>query len=261
MLDQQRRILADHLRKHTSAEVRFDATSRKLYSTDASIYQIEPLGVVLPRSVQDLQAIVQVASEMHLSLTPRGGGTSLSGQSIGPGVVVDCSKYLNRILEIDPTTRTAIVEPGVVLDTLNREVGKHNLLFGPEVSTSSRANLGGMIGNNSAGSRSIVYGKVSDHVRRLQVVLIDGREYDLGPLSPTAWNEASLREGKLAGIYRSVAEIVRTNASEIRQRFPRILRRVSGYNLDILADLLAPLAGADQSKPVQPPPMSDCTAC
>jgi FAD/FMN-containing dehydrogenase/Fe-S oxidoreductase len=240
MLDQQRRMLADHLRKHTQAEVRFDSASRKLYSTDASIYQIEPLGVVLPRSVQDLVALVQVAAEMRLSLTPRGGGTSLSGQSIGPGVVVDCSKYLNRILEIDPATRTALVEPGVVLDQLNREVGKHDLLFGPEVSTSSRANLGGMIGNNSAGSRSIVYGKTSDHVRRLRVVLIDGSEHDLTPLSSTAWDEAAAREGKLAGIYRKVGEIVRENAGEIRQRFPRLLRRVSGYNLDVLADLLVP---------------------
>ncbi len=240
MLDQQRRLLADHLRRHTRAEVRFDPASRKLYATDASLYQIEPLGVVLPRTVQDLLTTIQVAVEMHLSLTPRGGGTSLSGQSIGPGIVVDCSKYLNRVLSVDPTTRTAIVEPGVVLDQLNREVGKHNLLFGPEVSTSSRANLGGMIGNNSAGSRSIVYGKTIDHVRRLKAVLLDGKEYDLGPMSPLAWDEASQREGLLAAIYRGVADIVRRNAAEIRARFPRLLRRVSGYNLDVLADGLAP---------------------
>jgi len=240
MLDQQRRLLADHLRRHTQAEVRFDPASRKLYATDASLYQIEPLGVVLPRTVQDLVALVQVAVEMHVSLTPRGGGTSLSGQSIGPGVVVDCSKYLDRILAIDPATRTVVVEPGVVLDHLNREVGKHGLLFGPEVSTSSRANLGGMIGNNSAGSRSIVYGKTIDHVRKVKALFLDGHEYDLGPLSALAWDEAAQREGRLGAVYRGVAEVVRRDAVEIRARFPRLLRRVSGYNLDVLADALAP---------------------
>ena len=112
MLDQQRRMLADHLRQHTQAEVRFDATSRKLYSTDASLYQIEPLGVVIPRTVPDLVALVQITAEMHLSLTPRGGGTSLSGQSIGAGIVLDCSKYLNRILDIDPSSQCARVQRG-----------------------------------------------------------------------------------------------------------------------------------------------------
>ena len=162
----RRDSLARHLRKHLAGEVRFDTASRRIYSTDASIYQVEPLGVALPRTAEDVVAAVQIAGEMHVSITPRGGGTSLSGQSIGPGVVLDCSKYLNNVLAIDPVGRTARVQPGVVLDQFNRALAPHNLLFGPEVSTSSRANLGGMMGNNSAGSRSIVYGKTIDHVLR-----------------------------------------------------------------------------------------------
>src|SRR5207244_4382145 len=161
---------ARHLRNHIAGEVRFDEAARKLYSTDASIYRIEPLGVVLPHSADDLVAVVQVAAEAAVPLVPRGGGTSLSGQSIGPGLVVDCSKYLRDVLDLDPVNRTARVQPGVVLDDLNRAAAVHGLLFGPDVSTANRANLGGMIGNNSAGSRSIVYGKTIDHVRRLDVV-------------------------------------------------------------------------------------------
>ncbi len=148
----RRSALAQHLRKHLQGEVRFDLASRQLYSNDASIYQIEPLGVVLPRTVADVVAAVQIAGEMEIPITPRGGGTSLSGQSIGPGIILDCSKYLNSILAIDPEARVARVQPGVVLDQLNRAAGEHGLQFGPDVATASRANLGGMIGNNSAGA-------------------------------------------------------------------------------------------------------------
>src|SRR6185436_5482230 len=161
---------------HLQGEVRFDDTSRRLYSTDASIYQVLPLGVVIPKTPDDLVAAVQIADELEVPVVPRGGGTSLSGQSIGPGMVIDCSKYLNRILDVDAGTRTARVQPGVVLDQLNRALAGHGLQFGPEVSTSSRANLGGMIGNNSAGSRSVQQGKVIDHVRELRVILSDGLE-------------------------------------------------------------------------------------
>src|SRR5262249_23049319 len=157
------------------------------YSTDASIYQIEPLGVVIPKTVDDVQAVVQIAGEMGVPITARGGGTSLSGQSIGPGVVLDFSKYLNAILDVDPAARTTRVQPGVVLDQLNRALAGQGLQFGPDVATASRANLGGMIGNNSAGSRSIVYGKTIDHVRRLGVVLADGSRTEFGPVSAADW--------------------------------------------------------------------------
>src|SRR6516162_3871376 len=125
----KRETLARHLRKHIEGEVRFDGTSRRLYSTDASIYRIEPLGVVIPKTAADLHTTVQIALEMHVPITPRGGGTSLSGQSIGPGIVIDCSKYLNKVLNVDPTARTVRVQPGVVLEQLNREVGEYGLQF------------------------------------------------------------------------------------------------------------------------------------
>src|SRR5262245_46960500 len=167
----KRRLLQQHLRRHIAGEVRFDDTSRRLYSTDASIYQVQPLGVVLPKTPADLTAAVQIAAELETPIVPRGGGTSLSGQSIGPGLVIDCSKYLNAVLDIDVPRRRVRVQPGVVLDQLNRTLASHQLQFGPDVATASRANLGGMIGNNSAGSRSIIYGKTGDHVLSLNVLL------------------------------------------------------------------------------------------
>src|SRR5437764_5860096 len=183
----RRQALAKALRGHMSGEVRFDETSRRLYSTDASIYQVTPLGAALPKTADDLVACVQIAADMRVPIVPRGGGTSLSGQSIGPGLVIDCSKYLNRVVELDPAARVARVQPGVVLDQLNRAAEPHGLQFGPDVATASRANLGGMIGNNSAGARSIVYSKTSDHVLSLDVVLADGRRAEFGPLSPDEW--------------------------------------------------------------------------
>jgi FAD/FMN-containing dehydrogenase/Fe-S oxidoreductase len=240
--DLQRDALARHLRKHIAGEVRFDPTARRLYSTDASIYQIDPLGVVVPQSIEDVVATVQIAAEARVPLTPRGGGTSLSGQSIGPGIVLDCSKYLRNILDIDPAGRTARVQPGVVLDEFNRALASHGLQFGPDVATASRANLGGLIGNNSAGSRSIVYGKTLDHVRRLGVVLSDGSRASFGPLDAAGWERAAAGNSFEASLYRITLAAVRQERDEIRRRFPRILRRVSGYNLDTLCAGLCPEA-------------------
>jgi FAD/FMN-containing dehydrogenase/Fe-S oxidoreductase len=240
----RRQALARHLRRHVRGEVRFDEGSRKLYSTDASIYQVEPLGVVLPQSVEDVQAAVQIAAEMHVPLTARGGGTSLSGQSIGPGIVLDVSKYLNRIEHIDRESRRALVQPGVVLDQLNRAAEVYGLQFGPDVATASRANLGGMIGNNSAGARSIVYGKTSDHVLRLDVVLADGGRASFGPLGRAEWEQRASSRSPDAALYARCREIVLAHRDEIGRRFPRILRRVSGYNLDLLADGLSGAAPA-----------------
>jgi FAD/FMN-containing dehydrogenase/Fe-S oxidoreductase len=254
--DLRRDVLARHLRRHIQGEVRFDATSRRLYSTDASIYQIEPLGVVIPRTVADLVVTMQVAAESQVPLTARGGGTSLSGQSIGPGIVVDCSKYLNSILAIDPVQGSARVQPGVVLDQLNRALAQHGLQFGPDVATASRANLGGMIGNNSAGARSIVYGKTNDHVRRLNVILADGTQAELGPVRLEDWDRRAEKRTLEGAIYRGVRQIIRANADEIQQRFPHIVRRVSGYNLDYLTGAWrangAPRADGDSSLSLAP---------
>ena len=237
--------LVRYLARHTSGEVRFDETSRRLYATDASHYQIVPLGVVLPKSESDLIATVQIAAELNVPITARGGGTSLSGQSIGPGIVIDCSKYLNRIGEIDTVNRTVRVQPGVVLDQLNRELAKHGLLFGPDVATANRATLGGMIGNNSAGSHSIVYGKTVDHVRSLNVVLSDGTPATFGPLSDIEYQRKLERRSCEGEAYRTAARIAQHHADEIELRFPKIVRRVSGYNLpSLLANpthTLAPL--------------------
>ncbi|MFO0842544.1 MAG: FAD-linked oxidase C-terminal domain-containing protein [Gemmataceae bacterium] len=248
-IEQQRHELLKHLRANVQGEVRFDLPSRKLYSTDASIYQVEPLGVVIPRTVEDVVATVQIAGQTRVPITPRGGGTSLSGQSIGPGVVLDCSKYLNRVLDIDPGRRVARVQPGVVLDTFNRVLGEHDLQFGPDVSTSSRANLGGLMGNNSAGARSIVYGKTIDHVLSQTAILFDGSKVVAGPLDAAGWEAKARAPGLEGSVYRDVRRIVRDHYDEIFQRFPRILRRVSGYNLDVLAGVPLPRAPEAVDRP------------
>jgi FAD/FMN-containing dehydrogenase/Fe-S oxidoreductase len=227
----RRDSLVRYLRKHTSGEVRFDDTSRHLYATDASHYLIRPLGVAIPKTPDDLIAAVQIAADLGIPITARGGGTSLSGQSIGPGLVIDCSKYLNAIGEVDVTGRRVRIQPGVVLDQLNQELTRFGLIFGPDVATASRATLGGMIGNNSAGARSVVYGQTVDHVRSLKAILSDGSCAEFHGLTPAEYEgklELRTREGEA---YRTAETTVRENAAEIARRTPKILRKVSGYNL------------------------------
>jgi len=166
--------LYEELRNAIEGEVRFDPYSKALYSTDASIYRIEPIGVVIPRHMGDVIATVDVARRNQVPVLPRGGGTSLAGQTVGHAVVMDCSKYMNRILEVNPAEGWVRLQPGVVQDDLNAHLRPLGFLFGPDTSTSNRATLGGMTGNNSASSHSIVYGKTIDHVLELTVVLSDG---------------------------------------------------------------------------------------
>jgi FAD/FMN-containing dehydrogenase/Fe-S oxidoreductase len=227
----RRDSLVRYLRRHLSGEVRFDPTSCRLYSTDASHYQVQPLGVVIPRTPDDLVATVQIASELGVPITARGAGTSLSGQAIGPGIVIDCSKYLNAIGDIDGSGRTVRVQPGVVLDHLNRTLAPRGLAFGPDVATATRATLGGMIGNNSAGARSIVYGQTVDHVRSLSVVLSDGSRADFGRLTPTEYEQKLELRTREGDAYRAVDRAVRASTEEIIRRTPAIPRKVSGYNL------------------------------
>jgi FAD/FMN-containing dehydrogenase len=217
-------------------EVRFDAASRALYSTDASVYQITPLGVVVPRSIEDVVKTVEAAARHGVSLTPRGGGTSQAGQAIGAGLVLDTSKYLNRILAIDPEARTARVQPGVVLDELNAALKPHNLRFAPDVSSASRATVGGMMANNSSGARSVLYGKTIDHVRELQVILSDGALERLRPLSSAELHAARQGDAVAARAYRTIPALAGAHAAEIGRRFPKVLRRVGGYNLDAFVD-------------------------
>lgn len=219
-----------------SGESYFDPTQRWLYSTDASIYQIQPAGVVVPKDTADLNRVLEILRLTGGSMVPRGGGTSLGGQAVGPGLQVDLSKYFNRILEINTEAGWVRVQPGVILDQLNAALEPLGYWFGPDVAPSNRATLGGMIGNNSAGAHSIVYGKTVDHVLELDVLLSDGSACQMGALEPANW-EAKGRQNNLEGrIYRSLSQALSQHHAEIEARFPKILRRVSGYNLDAFLD-------------------------
>ena len=224
--------LHDRLRRETTAELRFDAADRWLYATDASLYQVEPIGVVLPRTVDDLAACVRIAAEMGVPVVPRGAATSLSGQTIGEGLILDLSKYLNRIGIVDRDRMTVKVEPGVVLDRLNAHLRPLGLMFGPDVSTGDRATLGGMIGNNSAGARSLKYGKTVDHVRSLDVVLDDGTRATFGPVGAEELATICDRPDRAGRLHKAVRDVVDRHRGAIVEHFPKILRRVSGYNLD-----------------------------
>src|ERR1041385_5368207 len=163
-----------------SGEIRFDKVSRALYSTDASVYQIEPVGVVIPKSRADIIHAVRTCHRFQCPLTMRGGGTSQAGQAIGAGLQIDTSKYFNRILEVNAGQGWARVEPGIVLDELNAALRPHGMRFAPDISTASRATIGGMIANNSSGARSVLYGKTIDHILELEVVMADGSIAQLG---------------------------------------------------------------------------------
>ena len=221
-------------------EVRFDDLSRALYSTDASVYQIQPAGVVIPRSREDLRRVVDACRKHRCSITMRGGGTSQAGQAIGAGVVVDTSKYFNRILEVNPQERWARIEPGIVLDDLNAAMAPHKLRFAPDISSASRATVGGMLANNSAGARSVVYGKTIDHVTDLHVLLADGTLAWCRPLKKAELESASSGDSLEAACYREVRRLSTEHAAEIARRYPRVVRRVGGYNLDEFVDPARP---------------------
>ncbi|AGA25146.1 FAD-binding and (Fe-S)-binding domain-containing protein [Singulisphaera acidiphila] len=243
--------LQDRLSRETRAEVRFDRGSRGLYSTDASLYQIEPLGVVVPRTAADVVATVRIAADEGVPIVPRGAATSLSGQTIGPAIVLDFSKYLNRVGVVDRDRMTVRVEPGVVLDRLNAHLRPLGLMFGPDVSTSDRATIGGMIGNNSAGARSLRYGKTVDHVLSVDVVLADGTSTTLGPVPATELDALCARPDSVGTIHRVVRDTVARHRAAIEAKFPKILRRVSGYNLDEFVPGLPVRAAGWQDDPWQ----------
>ena len=220
------------LKKRVEGELRFDPYSRLLYSTDASIYQIEPIGVVVPRHKGDVQAALEIANKMAVSILPRGGGTSLAGQAVGHSIVLDFSKYMQNVLEVNQEELWCRVQPGLVQDELNAYVRGIGLQFGPDTSTSNRATIGGMIGNNSSGAHSLTYGKTLDHVIELTVLLADGSEAVLWDLSPEAVESRSRADTIEGRAYREVFRLAQQNQNEIGARYPKIMRRVSGYNLD-----------------------------
>ena len=230
------RSLEQALQEEIAGEVRFDKVSRAIYSTDASVYQIIPVGVVIPRSGDDVVRTVRICREHGVSITARGGGTSQAGQAIGEGIQLDYSKYLNRILGIDVDNRTVRVEPGIVLDELNAALAPHGLHLPLDISTSNCATIGGMINNNAAGTRSIIYGVTIDYVVELTVVLADGSVVVLEPLTDDIL-ESKCGQGNLEGeAYRTVGRLARIHRDEIMRRYPKLQRRVGGYNLDVFAN-------------------------
>ena len=227
--------LFEELRRQVEGEVRFDKMSRALYSTDASIYQMEPIGVVIPRTKEDVVAVIETARKHRVPILPRGGGTSLAGQTVGHAVVIDFSKYMRSVLEVNVEEGWVRTQPGIILDELNQKLQSTGLQFAPDPSTSNRGNVGGALGNNSCGAHSIIWGKTIDNVLEMDVVLSNGdtaqfRHLDAGQL------EAKKRgEGLEADIYRQVLGIGKANRAEVLSRYPKLLRRVGGYNLDEFA--------------------------
>ncbi|MBL8381840.1 MAG: FAD-binding protein [Burkholderiales bacterium] len=226
----RRSKLAGLLRRHSGCEVLFDAASRGRYATDASIYQIEPVGVAVPRTEDDLRMALHIARDLGVPVLPRGGGTSQCGQTVGECLVIDNSKYLNQVTAYDRAAQTVTVQPGMVLDHLNAKLRADGLWFPVDVSTSAQATLGGMAGNNSCGSRSIAYGNMVHNVLGIDAILADGAEEHFGAFGKDSGNQLSARMGMLVA---ALFEIGNEQKAEIERVWPRVLRRVGGYNLDV----------------------------
>ncbi|MGE0558672.1 MAG: FAD-binding and (Fe-S)-binding domain-containing protein [Burkholderiales bacterium] len=226
--------LADELRRRISGEVRFDNGARAAYSADASNYRQIPVGVVIPRSIDDIAETLDVCREYGVPILPRGGGTSQNGQCVNVAVIIDTSKHLNRVLAIDLVARTARVEPGTVCDTLRDAAEQHELTFGPDPATHSRCTLGGMIGNNSCGAHSVMAGKTVDNVESLDIITCDGLRLSVGPTTEDELIRIIKAGGRRGEIYSRLRALRDKYADLIRARFPKIKRRVSGYNLDQL---------------------------
>ena len=230
----QAAALEAELRRAVHGEVRFDRGSRALYAADGSNYRQIPIGLVIPRDADDVIAAVEICKQFAAPVLPRGAGTSLAGQSCNVAVVLDFTKYMNQILEIDSERRFARVQPGVVLDTLRNRAEKHQLTFAPDPSTHNRCTVGGMIGNNSCGTHSLLGGKTVDNVEELRIVLADATRMAVGATAPSEFEAIVRAGGRQAEIYSQLRGIGQRYEPLIRARFPQIPRRVSGYNLDEL---------------------------
>ncbi|MEU3536972.1 FAD-linked oxidase C-terminal domain-containing protein [Streptomyces murinus] len=229
-----RAALIAALRAEVDGEIRFDAGSRGAYATDGSNYRQVPLGVVVPRTVEAGARAVSVCARFAAPVLSRGGGTSLAGQCTNTAVVIDWSKYCTGLITVDPERRTCVVEPGIVLDELNARLARHRLQFGPKPSTHSHCALGGMIGNNSCGASAQAYGKTADNVRRLEILTYDGQRAWVGPTPPAERTRIIAGGDRLAELYTGLDRIATDHLADIRRGYPKIPRRVSGYNLDSL---------------------------
>ncbi|MEI8365238.1 MAG: FAD-linked oxidase C-terminal domain-containing protein [Parachlamydiaceae bacterium] len=226
----------EHLRKHVRGDIRDDKLTRHIYSIDASIYEVEPLGVVQPLDHDDLIRTLTIAADYNVPVTARGGATGITGSCLGKGLIIDASRYLNKIIEINIEKEYAIVEPGVVQDRLNEVLSPYGYRLGPDTSTGNRATLGGMLANNSAGARSLYYGRMVDHVIEVDLALAGGGELKCYPLSEGEWEQKSTQSDQEGTIYREIHRILKTYGAAIDKHFPHIPRHVSGYNLDLLKE-------------------------
>src|SRR5947199_2801433 len=226
--------LEARLRRAIAGEVMFDRVSRGRYATDASIYQIEPLGVAVPKDKEDVAAALQIAREEGVPVLPRGGGTSQCGQTVARARVLDCSKYMQEMVALDTENRRVRVQPGVVMERLNARLRQHKLWFPVDVSTGDRATIGGMTANNSCGARSIRYGNMVHNVRAIDAILADGTAARFAEV-PGNFGE-DVEPERYRGLVREMRDLHRREADEIEARFPKLLRRVGGYNIDMIDD-------------------------
>lgn len=230
----------EELKKEIEGDLKYDLITRTIYSTDASDYKEEPIAVVRPKGKEDIKKIIAFARAEKKGITVRAAGTSLAGQVVSNGIIVDISRYMNRILEVNEKDRWVRVEPGVVLDELNMHLRQYGLFFGPETSTSNRCNIGGMVGNNSCGSHSLIYGSTRDHTIELHTVLSDGSEAVFGPVDKKGFEERCEKQSLEGEIYRTIRKILEDpeNQKNIREGYPdpAIPRRNTGYALDLLLD-------------------------
>jgi len=248
MSDDDLDALAAELRAAIEGEVLVDRSSRLLYANDASIYQMEPVAVVFPHDTADVQVIVRIAARRGVPVLARGAGTSLAGQAVNHAIILDCSRHMNRVIEINEGEQWARVEPGVVITALNKAAAEHGLHYAIDPSTQNRATVGGGIGNNSCGARSVRYGKTLDQVIALDVVLADGTATTFAPAEGAALDAKLALDGLEGDAYREVRRIASEQREEIAQRFPKIMRRVSGYNLDEFAAANGPDAAMDLTR-------------
>jgi FAD/FMN-containing dehydrogenase/Fe-S oxidoreductase len=226
------RVLEAELSARISGEVRFDRTARMLYSTDASNYQIEPVGVVLPKNADDVHAAIDLAASHNVPILPRGGGSSLAGQTVGAALVIDFSKYMNRVLDIDVEAKTVTTEPGINLDLLNKQLKDNGLMFGPDPSSSNRATAGGVVGNNSTGSHSILYGMTGDNLVSARIALIEGGIFELDRGTPEELAGLAAVDDPRGRLLTSLLAFREQHRDLIKRDFPPHWRRATGYSLD-----------------------------
>ncbi|MEX1055813.1 MAG: FAD-binding oxidoreductase, partial [Rhodothermales bacterium] len=235
-LDKKLEEFRQALSPRLSGDVRLDAMTRALYATDASMYQMQPLAVVIPRTIEDVHAAIEEAVRFDIPILPRGAGSSLAGQTVAEALVIDFTRHLDAVLEINPEEAWVRVEPGLVLDRLSAALAPYGLMVGPDPASSNRATLGGMVGNNATGTHSILYGNVINHIRELRTFLDDGSEARFKSLDAEAWRQKTSGSGRESEIYRGLEKLISAEQEVIERDTSRHWRRNSGYRIEHLLD-------------------------